>query len=76
MIGFEPTTFTIGNVCPQVAQSAACQGIASVDVDARSKYAASGADLARLNQAWLILPKPIRRAILALLDACNDQFVE
>ena len=30
----------VGNVCARVAQSSAFQGVASVEVDARSKYAA------------------------------------
>ncbi|MHC4220262.1 MAG: hypothetical protein ACYSU7_17595 [Planctomycetota bacterium] len=40
MNGFEPSTFTIGNVCARVAQSAASQTVASVDIGTRSKYAA------------------------------------
>jgi hypothetical protein len=40
VIGFEPTTFTIGKVGVGVAQSVASQDVASFAVDARSKYAA------------------------------------
>ena len=44
VIGFEPTTFTIGNVHSPVMQSAVGHRVTSTAVGARSKYAASGAD--------------------------------
>jgi len=39
--GFEPSTFTIGNVGARVMQSPAHQAVAPIEVGARSKYAAN-----------------------------------
>jgi hypothetical protein len=40
VIGFEPTTFTIGNVIGRRAQLSKNQALRAIAVDARSKYAA------------------------------------
>ena len=72
LAGFEPATYGLGN---RPALAATDYSIASCDTpvfdlaDCLALLRSQSPDLAAIVKAWPTLPEPIRRAVLALVEA-------
>lgn len=76
LAGFEPATYGLGNR-PALAATdntaASCDALVFDLADCLALLRRESPDLAAICEAWPILPEPIRRAVLALVNSSRLQ---